>query len=72
LVLDYFHHLPKGNVMRSSWRYRLAGLAGAIAVALAAGPGQLAIASAAHAAVTADGPICPAGTHWDDVLNICR
>jgi hypothetical protein len=58
--------------MHSRWRYRLAGLAGAIAVALAAGPGPLAIASATQSIVRADGPICPAGTHWDDILNVCR
>jgi hypothetical protein len=55
--------------MHSHWRYRLAGLAAVIAVAVAAGPAQLAFAQVARTA--ADAP-CPDGTHWDDILHICR
>lgn len=53
--------------MHSHWRYRLAGLAAVIAV----GPAQLVIGQAATPAAAALGP-CPDGTHWDDILHICR
>jgi hypothetical protein len=59
--------------MRSHWRHRLAGLVAAIAVAigLAIGSAQLATASAPASGVPMAGPICPAGTHWDNVLHAC-
>jgi hypothetical protein len=53
--------------MRSNWRYRLAGLAAAIAFIV--GPAQLMAGPAAHAAAAT--MICPHGTHWDDVLHAC-
>ena len=56
--------------MRSHWRYRLAGLTAAVAVALAVGPAQLAAGSAGHA-VAATEQACPQGTHWDDILKAC-
>jgi hypothetical protein len=57
--------------MHSHWRYRLAGLAAVLAVAVAAGPAQLAIGQVAKTAVADSPPPCPDGTHWDDILHIC-
>jgi hypothetical protein len=56
--------------MRSNWRYRLAGLTAAVAVALAVGPASLALGSAAHVAAASE-QACPQGTHWDDILHNC-
>jgi hypothetical protein len=57
--------------MRTHWRYRLAGLGAAIAVALAVGPAHLATEPATHSSVAAVDSACPAGTHWDNVLHTC-
>jgi hypothetical protein len=56
--------------MRSHWRYRLAGLTAAVAMALAVGPAQLAAGAAGHP-VAATEQACPQGTHWDDILHAC-
>jgi len=57
--------------MRSHWRHRLAGLAAAIAFALAVGPAYLSTGLASHPGVHAVAQDCPAGTHWDDILQRC-
>jgi hypothetical protein len=55
--------------MPKNWRFRLAGLAAAIAV-MAAGPVYL-VASQAPASAAVPGPVCPPGTHWDNTTNSC-
>jgi hypothetical protein len=57
--------------MRSHWRYRLAGLVSAIAVALAVGPAYLTNGLMSHSGAKAVAQDCPAGTHWDDILQAC-
>jgi hypothetical protein len=57
--------------MRSHWRYRLAGLGAAIAVALAAGSAHLTFESATHSSAAVANHVCPGGTHWDNTLHSC-
>lgn len=59
--------------MRALWRHFLAPLVVAAAVLIAGAPAHSAGAAAAHPGHTAlaDG-YCPAGTHWDGILHICK
>ncbi|HEX3491390.1 MAG TPA: hypothetical protein VHU92_18725 [Streptosporangiaceae bacterium] len=57
--------------MRSNWRFRLAGVTAAIAIAVSVGPAaQLLAGSAGHAVAMAPRD-CPQGTHWDTILHEC-
>jgi len=57
--------------MRSNWRFRLAGVTAAIAIAVSAAPAaQLLAGPAGHAAAMAPRD-CPQGTHWDTILQEC-
>jgi hypothetical protein len=55
--------------MPKNWRFRLAGLAAAIAL-VAAGPAYL-VASQTAASAAVAGHTCPGGTHWDNATNSC-
>jgi hypothetical protein len=60
--------------MRTYRHSRLAGLLAAVAVMIAVGPAAAAHAAApAHQArvAVADGPRCPAGTNWNNILHTC-
>jgi hypothetical protein len=57
--------------MRSHWHYSLAGLAAVIALAVAAGPAHLIAQTTATPSVKAVALECPAGTHWDNILQAC-
>src|ERR1700691_3171822 len=57
---------PKGNVMRTHWLRCLTSLVAAAIVTLSGTS-----LSTAGAGFTAAGPICPQGTHWDNVLHTC-
>ena len=48
------------------WRRHLTGIVAATIVALAAGP------LAGAGAVAMAGPICPNGTHWDNITLTCH
>ena len=61
-----FTHL-KGTVMSLRWRRHLTGIVAGTIVALAAGP-----LAGAGAGVAMAGPICPNGTHWDNITFICH
>jgi len=58
---------PKGTVMRLRWRRHLTGIVAGTIVALAAGP-----LAGAGAGVAMAGPICPNGTHWDNITFTCH
>jgi len=51
--------------MRLRWRRHLTGIVAGTIVALAAGP-------LARAGVAMAGPICPNGTHWDNIHFTCH
>jgi hypothetical protein len=59
--------------MLANRRYRLAGLIAAIALSLTAGPAAHYSAESGHQArpAIAGGPICPAGTNWNNTLHAC-
>jgi len=56
--------------MRTIRRLALAPLALAAAAAIAAGPAHPG-GTAAHHTQPLAGPICPAGSNWDNVLHRC-
>jgi hypothetical protein len=53
--------------MRQRWRRHLTSVVAGTIVALAAGP-----LAGAGAGVAMAGPICPNGTHWDNITFTCH
>ncbi len=57
--------------MRSHWSHRLAGLAAICAIVLAAGSACVSTGTVPAASAAGQAAACPAGTHWDDILQEC-
>ncbi len=58
--------------MRALMRCVLAPGAIAAAVFAATPVAHFGVYAPAHSPIPLAGPICPLGTHWDDVLGLCR
>jgi hypothetical protein len=54
--------------MRLRWRRHLTAIVAGTIVALAAGP----LAGAGAGVAVPFGPICPNGTHWDNITFTCH